>query len=316
MRLILVLMPRSSPSPRPRRSRGRARRHHGRRVRRRRRTTRDRSTAPSTPTARPRAATSSTARRRPTGSQSADGDAGAGDDPVPVSTAAAGPQRRARRTTTGSSRPTPTAPPTGADRTFRTRLRRRALPGITSHRSRARSGTTQRLAAQPRSTPTAARRATTSSTGSRPPTARARPSARSARATRACPSPSTIERPAAVPPLPLPRRGDQRGRAQRAAATARSRRSASRRPITLSLAGAAHALGRGDRGVRPRHGPRRAAAIPVALERQDFPFAGPFSSIGAPRAGPRRPRRALPLLRARRCSPPPACARSRARRSS
>ena len=40
------------------------------------------------------------------------------------------------------------------------------------------------------------------------------------------------------------------------------------------------------------------SGIPVALERQDFPFAGPFSSIGAPAPLRAEPRRQLPLLRA------------------
>ena len=42
---------------------------------------------------------------------------------------------------------------------------------------------------------------------------------------------------------------------------------------------AAHDLGRGDRGLRDRLGHRRQRH-PGRLERQDFPFAGPFSSIG------------------------------------
>ena len=174
-------------------------------------------------------------------------------------------------------------PPTGADRTFRTRLRRRALPGITSHRPRARSGPTQRLAAQPRSTPTAARRATTSSTGSRPSYGSRTPE----RAIGAGDSRVAVaerdRRPAAVPPLPLPRRGDQRGGAQRAAATARSRRSARPTAITLAARRAAHARGaRGSRCSAASRGARRERRSRSRSSARTSRSPARSPSIGAP----------------------------------
>ena len=119
-------------------------------------------------------------------------------------------------------------------------------------------------------------------------------------------------RPAAVPPLPLPRRGDQRGRPARQRQPHLHHAAACRPP---SRSRSPRRARRGARGSRSRPRLRHAASTGSrsALERQDFPFAGPFSSIGAPAPMPRGPHGQLPLLRARRCSRPRACARSRAR---
>ena len=104
-------------------------------------------------------------------------------------------------------------------------------------------------------------------------------------------------RPAAVPPLPLPRRGDQRGRP-----------AGQRQPHLHHEAPAdrRHALARraahdtGARGSRSSAASSRPGVngIQVALERQDFPFAGPFSSFGAPAPMQGGPHGQLPLLRA------------------
>ena len=103
-----------------------------------------------------------------------------------------------------------------------------------------------------------------------------------------------------VPPLPLPRRRDQRGRHARASGnrTFTTQPPADRRSRS-SLDGAAHRLGRGARGLRHGLAAPASAASRSALERQDFPFAGAVLLDRHAGAGPRRPLRALPLLHPR-----------------
>ena len=62
--------------------------------------------------------------------------------------------------------------------------------------------------------------------------------------------------------------------------------------ITLQLAAPRTPWGEGIE-VAGRVTGRGINGIQVALERQDFPFAGPFSSLGAPAPIPRQPRRPL-----------------------
>ena len=66
--------------------------------------------------------------------------------------------------------------------------------------------------------------------------------------------------------------------------------------VTLHARGAAHAVGRGRRGLRPglRHGRQRHPGRPRA---PGLPVRRPVLRRSARRAGARRPRRALPLLR-------------------
>jgi hypothetical protein len=83
--------------------------------------------------------------------------------------------------------------------------------------------------------------------------------------------------------------------------------------ITLDGRRLARAVGRGRRGVRTRlrHGRRGTAR---GLERQDFPFAGPFSSIGTPLPVRTSPSGASGCS-SRRSSPRRASERSRGPRS-
>ena len=220
---------------------------------------------------------------------------------------------RARPTTTGSSPTNADGTVTGADRTFRTAAGP-ALPGISSTVARE-VGPTERVAAQPhRPQP----RRDELPLRVRPldsPTARARPSARSGAGDSRVVRRRDDRRPAAVPPLPLPRRGDQRGRAQRRAATGRSRRSRQPTAISLQLAAPRTPWGEGievfgkvtGRGRERHPGRARAPGLPVRR--------AVLGSIGRARADRAPAATAASASSSRRCSPPRACARSRARRS-
>ena len=173
---------------------------------------------------------------------------------------------------------TPTAAAEGADRTFRTASGPR-LPGISSTAARevGPTGASLRSRIDPNGGKTTYHfeYGLSQTYGSRTPERET--GAGDSRVAVA----ETIGGPAAVPPLPLPRRRDQRGRPQRQQqphlqhappADGRSRSRSRRRARTSARASrsSARVSGAGVNGIQ------------VALERQDFPFAGPFSSIGAP----------------------------------
>ena len=202
--------------------------------------------------------------------------------------------RRTRPTTTGRRHQRGRRPPTAQDGTF-TDGRRAARPGRARAPGPGRSARGRWSCAR-RSTPTAPRPATTSSTAARAGSARARPSARCATGDSAVAITEPLGRLVPYTPLLLPRRRDQRGRHRREPHAHVHDLARAHRDHPRPSAGQSTAWGDGVEVFGRVSGTGRSG-IPVGLERQDFPFAGPFSTVGHAAGGQGRPLRALPDLR-------------------